>query len=497
MPPKVNHAAALALPVRERQGYALEWSCVAAYCVESKECRCCATSYTGGPDRIARHILGLGGGIGACSLKNGNPVVQAEFEEIKLVLAERKARADEVSKQRGQAASDECDATVAASSAASARNTIDLTQRSLPGVFAGQTNATPTPISVNLSLSKAFIGCGVPLHIVENPQFREALTQVALSGQRFLKVNQTTKQLESQLATRQAFSGTLLEQTDASVMERVLALKVPMTVDTGLSVMSDGMESITHRPLLNVLCSNPAGQFFVKVIDASGMDKTKEYIAEQAILMIEAEGAENVVTLIMDGACRSSFPLVNHKYPHVICMVCAAHSLDLLLEDFAKVDKQGPVVAGDERFAFDTSFSRETLQANREIVRFITNHQKSLATYRACVAALPSGQKPTGGAELLKPAATRFATEYIASERAYNCRVPLEQTVVASDFNTWLANQKDSVKAAGANVKRLVLDVTHWDSTKAIVEVSRPIYILLRLCDGACATMYQYSYHYL
>jgi hypothetical protein len=110
--------------------------------------------------------------------------------------------------------------------------------------------------------------------------------------------------------------------------------------------MSDGMTNIQSRSLLNCICSNPAGQFFVKVIDTSGKVKTKEYIAEEAILMIEAEGPENVAVLIMDGACRSAFPLINAKYPHVICLICCAHGLDLTLEDFAKPDEQGPVVAG-------------------------------------------------------------------------------------------------------------------------------------------------------
>jgi hypothetical protein len=256
------------------------------------------------------------------------------------------------------------------------------------------------------------------------------------------------------VATRQAFSSNLLDQTDASVMQQVRALKEPMAKETGLSVMSDGMANIVSKPLLNVICSNPAGQFFVRVIDASGKDKSKEYIAEQANLMIEDEGAENVVVLIMDGACRSAFPLINAKYPHVICLICSAHAIDLLLEDFAKENTQGPVVAGHERFAFDTSFTRETLKANREMVKFITNHEKTLSIYRKLVDDLPRAQRPAGGTELLKPGETRFATEFIASERVYKCRSLLEQTVVSPEFTTWLSKQsKDSVKKAGAAVK--------------------------------------------
>jgi hypothetical protein len=282
----------------------------------------------------------------------------------------------------------------------------------------------------------------------------------------------------------QTDASTMLNQTDASTMLQVNKLKAPMTRDTSLSVMSDGMANITSTSLLNVICSNSAGQFFVKNIDTTGKEKTKEYIAEQVCLMIEVEGAENVVLLIMDGACRSSFPLINEEYPHIIRMICAAHSIDLLLEDFAKPKAQGPVVAGYARFNFDTSFTRTTLEHNREIVKFITNHSKPLSIYRSMVEETPREQRPRGGTELLKPGDTRFATEFIASERVLNCRLLLEQTVVSVEFNAWLGKQKTSVRDLGSSCKDLVLSVAHWNSTSAIVRATNPLYSMLRFCDS-------------
>jgi len=478
-------------PVDKREGTDLEWSCVEIRVTTAKACCCCGRSFPGGPDRIRNHIHSVrGGGVAGCTLKNGDPRIQDEFEQIHAELGRRMAAAQAAARlleqERNDSAAANASACAAAASAAAATSSgqvIDLSQPSIADALAGNMRAT-TSVEVNLAWAQAFVGCGIPLSVVDNSHFKRAVTLTAQSGSRFLKRNSHTKELESQLADRRAFSGRLLDQTDTDVMARVASIKNPMTKDTGLSVMSDGMENIASRPLLNVLCSNPAGQFFVKVIDATGKDKTKEYIAEQGIAAIEAEGAENVVALYMDGACRSSFSIINAKYPHVICIICAAHTLDLLLEDFAKPDRQGPVVGGRGRFQFDTSFTRETLRANRDIVKFITGHEKTLAIYRKKAEDLPVDQKPRGGSELLKPGDTRFATEFIASERVSNCRLPLKQVVVSSEFTSWLGKQTDTVKAAGAAVADTITSPEHWKKTGAIINMTCPLYALLRLCDG-------------
>jgi hypothetical protein len=422
----------------------------------ARPCRCCGLNFAGGPDRIAHHIEGTrGSGIQACTLANGDPAIVAEFAEIQALLLARRENAkvahDLAVQSRAEASA--ADAAGAAGAAvmtrcagASSSQAIDLEQRSITQFVAAKKGLIPTPAEVNLLWSKALVQSGIPLHVVDSPAFRNAVLATATAGSSFISIEPKTHERKPRLANRQAFAGKLLDQTDATIMADVQLLKKPMTEDTGLSVMSDGMTNIQSRSLLNCICSNPAGQFFVKVIDTSGKVKTKEYIAEEAILMIEAEGPENVAVLIMDGACRSSFPLINAKYPHVICLICCAHGLDLTLEDFAKPDEQGPVVAGHERFAFDTSFVRGTLRDNREIVKFVTNHQAMHAAYRSLAAKLTDAQKPACGTELLKPGDTRFATEFIASERLLKCRILIEQLFISPELAEWSVRQSATVR---------------------------------------------------
>jgi hypothetical protein len=150
-------------------------------------------------------------------------------------------------------------------------------------------------------------------------------------------------------------STTLLDETDRASLQRVSQLKAVTIGNTGCTITSDGMANIKNQPLVNVLCVTPSRQFFVCVINGEGETKDNAWIAARIIEAIEVEGAVNVVMVVMDGACRGAFSLITAKYQHVICQVCVAHALDLLLEDFAKEGTQGPVVAGEERFRFDIS----------------------------------------------------------------------------------------------------------------------------------------------
>ena len=56
-------------------------------------------------------------------------------------------------------------------------------------------------------------------------------------------------------------------------------------------------------------------------------------LAEQIIDVIREIGAENIVQVIMDGANKACWPIINAEFPHIICAWCTAHVMDLLLED--------------------------------------------------------------------------------------------------------------------------------------------------------------------
>lgn len=102
-------------------------------------------------------------------------------------------------------------------------------------------------------------------------------------------------------------------------------------------------------------------------------------------------GPDKVIQVCTDNAsvCKAAGAIIQEKHPHITWTGCGAHCLDLLLEDIGKL----PWVAS-------------VIQEGKALVKFITNHHKSLALYRE------HSEKA-----LLKPGETRFATSFIMLER--------------------------------------------------------------------------------
>ena len=68
------------------------------------------------------------------------------------------------------------------------------------------------------------------------------------------------------------------------------------------------------------------------VTDCSGKDKTMEFICDLVTKVIEDLGPTNIFSVVMDGTCKGSFPLIRTKYRHIQCLItcftCPAHGID-------------------------------------------------------------------------------------------------------------------------------------------------------------------------
>jgi len=77
------------------------------------------------------------------------------------------------------------------------------------------------------------------------------------------------------------------------------------------------------------------GATFLNSVDSSGETKDASYIATVISAAIEKVGSDNIVQVITDNAanCKAAWNLIKNTYPRNVCSPCAAHCLDLLLED--------------------------------------------------------------------------------------------------------------------------------------------------------------------
>ncbi|XP_077226238.1 uncharacterized protein LOC143859407 [Tasmannia lanceolata] len=135
---------------------------------------------------------------------------------------------------------------------------------------------------------------------------------------------------------------------------------------------------------------------------------------------------------------------------------CAAHCLDLILEHLCK-PTVFPHIA-------------TTIERARTITKFIYNHGSLLNLMR---------KKFTGGKELCRPAATRFATNFISIQSLVLNRKALQQMFVSDEYSTSRFVQHP----LSEGVVSTVLDKSFWDQCKYILNISEPLVRVLRLVD--------------
>ncbi|WZZ77530.1 hypothetical protein YC2023_098102 [Brassica napus] len=198
---------------------------------------------------------------------------------------------------------------------------------------------------------------------------------------------------------------------------------------TGCTLMGDGWKDTRKRPLINFLVYCLKGVTFIKSVDASDVYTNAENLCNLFAEMVEMVGSENVVHLVTDNApnYKASGRLLAERYPNISWSPCAAHCMNLILEDVGNM----PNV-------------KEKRQGWREIIR---------------------------------PGETRFATTFIALQSAYAHKDDLQALVVDQEFRQFLKTEK------ARYVKAVVLDENMWEHCLLIVRIMAPMICLLRVCD--------------
>jgi hypothetical protein len=156
----------------------------------------------------------------------------------------------------------------------------------------------------------------------------------------------------------------------------------------GATICSDGWDNVVRRPLMNVMLVCPVGDVFLGSIDTTGNKKNIGYIADKLKEYIEVVGPENVVQICSDNAnaMLGAMNEVVREYPHIYKQGCAAHIMDLLLEDWGK----------------EPLFKDLIVKAKRVCI-FIRNHHVTMALFRQFSPKL----------SIIMPAKTRFGCHYL------------------------------------------------------------------------------------
>ena len=167
------------------------------------------------------------------------------------------------------------------------------------------------PSEVATAWMKVIVKKALPLDLVDEPLFREAVALTAKCGSKQLLGGR-----ELRLPHRVTMTHKVLPAFDAALNAEIRAkVKVHgMAESVGVTIVSDGWTNVQHKPIINALVSLPLGAYFLTALDTAGQTKDAQYIADFIIEEVKKFGPEKVVAVCMDGACTASFPLINSTY---------------------------------------------------------------------------------------------------------------------------------------------------------------------------------------
>ncbi|GKV34247.1 hypothetical protein SLEP1_g42637 [Rubroshorea leprosula] len=233
----------------------------------------------------------------------------------------------------------------------------------------------------------------------------------------------------------------------------------------GVTIMSDGWTNKRQRSIINFLVNSPAGTMFVKSINASAFVKTREKLFELLDSIVEEIGEEHVVQLITDNGSNYvvAGKLLEEKRKHIFWTPCAAHCIDLILEDIGKISKV-----------------KKTIQKAISLVGFIHNHSSTLNLMR----------RFTNKTELVRYGVTRFATNFLSLQNVYKQKVNLRKTFTS---NEWTSS-KLARDAKGVNAVSTVIAASFWNNVLYTLRVMGPLVIVLWLVDSESKLAMPYIY---
>ncbi|CAI5986371.1 unnamed protein product [Closterium sp. NIES-64] len=230
----------------------------------------------------------------------------------------------------------------------------------------------------------------------------------------------------------------------------------------GVTVSSDMMTDRCGRPQANILLVNDSGAVFEQAVDCNMESKTGGYIASLLRPVIDKVGPENVVAVCIDGGSNyaSAARKIASTWPHIEHVPCATHVLDLLMEDVGKM-----------------GWAKGLVEKGGEMITFVRNHHFT----RACM-------KKVGGKQVLKPAGTRFGTQYIAMARLCEVRSGLAAMVLSNEWKVWAAGDKDR-KTAAEKFRAAVMDEEWWGVAEFFSSLMAVPFKAMRATDSSAKGM--------
>lgn len=182
--------------------------------------------------------------------------------------------------------------------------------------------------------------------------------------------------------------------------------------------------------------------------------------------VVEEIGEENVIQIVTDNASNYKWAgkeLMKQR-KHMWWTPCAAHCIDLMLEDISKLK------------VFEV-----TIQKAKSIVKFIYGHTVVLSLMRTF----------TDNKEIIRPAVTRFATSFLSLQSLFKQKQALITMFSSKEWNECgFAKHRDA-----SDVRKWILrDGQFWNHVAYCIKSVLPLVCVLREVDSEVRPAMGYIY---
>ncbi|CAN0918385.1 hypothetical protein LINGRAHAP2_LOCUS30839 [Linum grandiflorum] len=406
------------------------------------KCKFCLKVYSGGIFRLKHHLAGTRDNVDAC-LSTPNDVRKKMLELLDFNLEAKEVRKNLMS-------------STIPSSVGSASNSFDVTSdRRIDLSSSSRSLLTRTQTTVSQLLKKDlrreackgiahwFYTTASSFNGTRCEAYNRMFDLVARHGPGFKP--------PSYHEVRETF----LKEEKKEVDEKLCQFRDEWK-HVGCTLMSNGWTDIKRRSICNFLANSPKGTVFIDSIDTSDFSKNTEKVFEMLDNVVEKVGEDKVIQIVTDNASayKAAGKRLMEKRKHLYWTPCAAHCLDLMLEDF------------DKRL----NVHKATIEKAKKITNYIYASTLLISMLREF----------TKGYDLIRPGATRFATTYLTLA----CLSQHKGSLLAMfSSDTWKKSTFSS-KLKGRGIQGIVLDPQFWRNVTTCIRGALPLVSLLRLVDS-------------
>lgn len=262
---------------------------------------------------------------------------------------------------------------------------------------------------------------GIPFNAICNSSFQQMAHAIGLCG--------PGMKIPTFYELREKILRTEVERTKEMLVTFTQTCKL-----NGCTIMTDAWTDRKGRSVMNIMihCSSGVAFWLSKNVSSSTHDGKFIFdFLDEAIDSPESPGEENILQIVTDSASNNmaAAKLMALKRPKLFWTSCAAHTINLLLQDIGKLK---PI--------------KSAISLGRQLSIFIYGHTISLDMFR-------ESTKELNSHELIRPGVTRFATAFLSLESILEKKNQLRVLFTSAK---WVATKLAS-SAGGKQVKLLHL----------------------------------------